>query len=79
MSAEAIVFGLMPRSIKRGITPAAELVWSVESTKCPVRDAVIAVLAVSGSRISPTMITSGSWRSAARSPFKNVYSFSLFT
>ena len=32
----------------------------------------IAIWAVSASRISPTMITSGSWRSIARSPVANV-------
>src|SRR3569833_3014372 len=40
---------------------------SVESTKCPVCAALIAISAVSRSRISPTMITSGSWRRNDRS------------
>ena len=50
----------------------ALFVCSVDSTRCPVSDASIAVSSVSPSRISPTMITSGSWRSTARSPFANV-------
>ena len=54
-------------SMIRSIVCAAEFVWSVAKTKCPVSAAVIAVDIVSGSRISPIMITSGSWRSTARS------------
>ena len=46
---------------------AALGVWSVASTSCPVAAAVSASDMVSGSRISPTMMTSGSSRSAARS------------
>ena len=42
-------------------------VWSVESTRWPVSAALSAMSIVSSSRISPTRITSGSWRSAARS------------
>ena len=38
---------------------------SVANTRCPVSAAVSAVEIVSRSRISPTRITSGSWRSAA--------------
>ena len=47
---------------------AAELVWTVPKTRCPVSAAVSAVSMVSRSRISPTKITSGSSRSAARRP-----------
>ena len=43
------------------------LVWIDENTAWPVSAALSAVSTVSASRISPTMITSGSWRSAARS------------
>ena len=39
----------------------------VDSTRCPVSAAASAMRIVSGSRISPTTITSGAWRSAARS------------
>ena len=45
------------------------LVCKVENTKCPVSAAVMAVLIVSKSRISPTRITSGSSRRAALSAF----------
>ena len=47
-------------SIKRGIAPAAEVVCRVDNTKCPVRAALMARLAVSLSLTSPTMIMSGS-------------------
>ena len=40
---------------------------AVESTRCPVSAAASAIRIVSGSRISPITITSGAWRSAARS------------
>ena len=36
--------------------------WRVEKTRCPVSAAVTTVWIVCQSRISPTMITSGSWR-----------------
>ena len=42
-------------------------------------DAVIATSAVSLSRISPTMMTSGSWRKNERKPDANVRSILLFT
>ncbi len=45
---------------------AAELVWRVAKTKCPVSAIVIAAAMVSKSRISPTKTTSGSSRSAER-------------
>jgi hypothetical protein len=45
----------------------ASFVWSVESTKWPVSAALTAISAVSKSRISPTMMTSGSWRRNERS------------
>ena len=54
------------------MVPMALAVCSVENTRCPVSDASIAVVNVAESRISPTMMTSGSWRSTARSPFANV-------
>jgi len=44
----------------------AELVCKVAKTKWPVSAAVSAVLMVSASRISPIMITSGSWRKTDR-------------
>ena len=44
----------------------ASTVCSVESTRWPVSAADSAVCTVSSSRISPTRITSGSWRSTRR-------------
>ena len=41
----------------------------------PVLPTVTAIFAVSLSRISPTITTSGSWRRAERNPSKNVYPF----
>ncbi len=41
-------------------------VCRVENTRWPVSAAVITVEIVSRSRISPTMMTSGSWRTALR-------------
>ena len=68
--------GSTPISMRRGIAPAALLVWMVESTRWPVRAALMARDAVSPSRISPTIIMSGSWRSAVRRPLANVYPIS---
>ena len=56
----------------RSIVVGALCVCSVAKTRCPVSAAVSAVEIVSRSRISPTRITSGSWRSAARRPSANV-------
>ena len=50
----------------------ALLVWSVLSTRWPVSEASTARAAVSASRISPTMMTSGSARSMARRAAANV-------
>ena len=51
----------------RLIVSAASIVCSVDSTRWPVSAADSAARTVSTSRISPTRITSGSWRIAARS------------
>ncbi len=48
----------------RLIVSVASSVWSVDMTRWPVSAAVSAVSIVSRSRISPTRITSGSWRRA---------------
>ena len=56
----------------RLMVSTASSVCSVDSTRWPVSAAVIAISMVSKSRISPTRITSGSWRSAARSALANV-------
>ena len=61
------------------MAPAASLVCTVESTRWPVSEAWIAISAVSRSRISPTMMTSGSWRRNERSPFAKVSSIFGFT
>ena len=57
-----------PRSPSREIADVASLVWRVEKTRWPVSAAWMAYRAVSESRISPTMMMSGScrkmWRSA---------------
>ena len=53
------------------IVCGASCVWSVANTRCPVSAAVIAVEIVSRSLISPTKITSGSWRSTCLSAAAN--------
>ena len=63
--------GSMPISRRRGKIPAAELVCKVENTKWPVRAACTAKFAVSVSRISPTITTSGSWRKILLRPEAN--------
>ena len=60
--------GSIPISVRRVMAEGASLVCSVDSTRWPVSADSMAILAVSASRISPTMITSGSARSIARSP-----------
>ena len=71
-SAEATRNGSIPISISRVIAEGASLVCSVESTRWPVSADSTAIRAVSASRISPTMITSGSARTIERSPAANV-------
>ncbi len=61
-------------SSRRVIVSGAELVCSVEKTRWPVSEASMPVAAVSWSRISPTMITSGSARRNARMAAANVKS-----
>ena len=51
---------------KRVKVSAAELVCNVDNTKCPVCEALMAISAVSKSRISPTITMSGSWRKNER-------------
>ena len=50
----------------------ASIVCSVDITKCPVSDASNATSIVSRSRISPTKITFGACRNAARKASANV-------
>jgi hypothetical protein len=66
--------GSIPMSRSRTMVSGALLVWSVLKTRWPVSDASTPVLAVSKSRISPTMITSGSARRNERSAFAKVQS-----
>lgn len=61
-----------PISIKRDIVPHAELVCIVDSTRWPVSAARVAIWAVSPSRISPSIIISGSWRRNVRNALANV-------
>ena len=72
MTLERTRNGSISISTRRVTAPAASLVWMVESTRWPVSDAWIAISAVSLSRISPTMMTSGSWRRKARSALAKV-------
>jgi hypothetical protein len=61
--------GFVPmRSIMREKAAAVEFAWKEERTRWPVIEAWIAVRAVSASRISPTMTTSGSRRRTERRP-----------
>lgn len=55
-----------PRSARRVTEEAASLVCRVDSTRWPVSAAWTAISAVSGSRISPTIRMSGSWRRTLR-------------
>ena len=52
--------------IRRDMVEGASLVWSVERTKWPVSAALMAISAVSKSRISPTRMILGSCRRKAR-------------
>ena len=47
----------------------ASTVCSVLKTKWPVSAAISAISTVARSRISPTRMTLGAWRNAARNPF----------
>src|SRR5262249_16813566 len=59
---EAIMNGSTPKSSSRKSAVTVSLAWTVEKTMWPVVAAWQAIVAVSWSRISPTMITSGSCR-----------------
>ena len=64
---------------KRPITSTTLLAWTVVKTRWPVRADWTAICAVSSSRISPTMILSGSWRRIERSPRAKVRPFFSLT
>ncbi len=61
-----------PISNKRVMPPAALLVCKVDNTKCPVKADCTAIRAVSKSRISPIMMTSGSCLTIDRKAAANV-------
>src|SRR5216684_404397 len=79
LTALATLKGSIPMSTMRVIVEGASFVCSVESTRCPVSAALIAIDPVSRSRISPTMMMFGSWRRNARSAAANVIPPSLRT
>ena len=66
-------------STSRVTALGASLVCSVLKTRWPVSDALIAMVAVSTSRISPTMMMFGAWRSIERSAAAKVIPTSSFT
>jgi hypothetical protein len=68
----AMVLYCSPMSARRATALTASLACTVVSTRWPVMAACAAVTAVSLSRISPTRMTSGSWRSIARSALAKV-------
>src|SRR5207247_5029957 len=72
LTEEATRKGSIPMSMIRLIVLGASLVWSVERTRWPVNAALVAMEAVSRSRISPTMMMLGSWRRNAFSAAENV-------
>ena len=76
---DASRYGSTPMSASRVTALAASLVCSVASTRWPVSDACTAICAVSRSRISPIMMTSGSWRRIERSARANVSSMRALT
>ncbi len=66
-------------SSRRFTVDGASLVWTVESTMWPVSADCIAMRTVSTSRISPTMMMSGSWRTMERRALAKVSSICGFT
>ena len=72
MTDEAMRNDSIPMSKKRCSADTESLPCRDESTKCPVKADCTAMRAVSTSRISPTSITSGSWRRMDFSPVAKV-------
>ena len=64
---------------KRPSTSSTLLACTVVNTRWPVRAELMAIWAVSWSRISPTMILSGSWRRMERRPRAKVSPFFSLT
>src|SRR6267143_7157012 len=79
LTEEATRKGARHMSMIRLIVLGASLVWSVERTRWPVNADLVAMEAVSRSRISPTMMMLGSWRRNAFSAAANVIPTSLRT
>ena len=71
LSDDATRNGSMPMSVNRWTAAAASTACSEDSTRWPVREACMAMRAVSSSRISPTRMMSGSWRRMPRRPSAN--------
>ena len=81
---EAMLKGAIPMFMRRVRVVGASFVWSVESTMWPVWAAFTAISPVSRSRISPTMMMSGSCRRNAFSATAKVspclsFTFTWFT
>ena len=72
MTLDAMLKGATPMLSSRTSVDGASFVCSVDRTMWPVCAALIAMSAVSRSRISPTMMMSGSWRRKARSELAKV-------
>ena len=66
-------------AMNRPMTSNTLLACTVVNTRWPVRADWTAICAVSGSRTSPTMILSGSWRRIERRPRAKVRPFFSFT
>ena len=71
--------GSTPTSSSLVMAPRAVLVWIVEKTRWPVMAARTAISAVSPSRISPTIMTSGSCLRIERSAEAKVMPALMFT
>ena len=69
---DATLKGATPMLASRVSVDGASLVWSVDRSRWPVCAAFTEISAVSRSRISPTMMMSGSCRRNARSAVANV-------
>ena len=76
---EATRNGCTPISIRRATAEGASFVCSVLKTRWPVRLALVAIDAVSRSRISPIMMMFGAWRRMERSAAGKVMPISEFT
>src|SRR5665213_1599564 len=72
INVEEIKNGSTPMSTNRVTAPGESFVCSVLKTKCPVNDACTEIWAVSKSRISPTMMMSGSCRKKDRNALPKV-------